>query len=56
MSRLLVLATPLPSSPASGEVLTPLVGRLPGKQLDRDTSPLAGEVGRGESPDHGALS
>ena len=39
--------TPLPASPARGEVRTVFVGRLVQKQLDRNTSPLAGEAGRG---------
>jgi len=40
--------TPLPASPARGEVLIEDVGRSVLKQLDRNTSPLAGEAGRGE--------
>ena len=50
-----VLLTPLPSSPARGEVPTEDVGRCACKQPDRNTSPLAGEDGRGVSPDHNVL-
>ena len=42
--------TPLPTSPARGEVPTVGVGYFVRKQLDRNTSPLAGEAGRGVSP------
>ncbi|AKR55018.1 hypothetical protein GCM10011321_17940 [Youhaiella tibetensis] len=45
-----MLLTPLPTSPARGEVLTVGVERFVFQQLDRNTSPLAGEAGRGVSP------
>ena len=46
--------TPLPASPARGEVLTAFVERLADQYLDRNTSPLAGEAGRGDSHGHPA--
>jgi len=50
MVSLVFAATPLPTSPAKGEVPTVGVGYFVGKQLDRNTSPLVGEAGRGVSP------
>ena len=44
--------TPLPSSPARGEVPTVIVEPASHQQLDRNTSPLAGEDGRGVSQTH----
>jgi len=50
MADPVLVAAPLPASPARGEVPTVGVGYFVRKQLDRNTSPLAGEVGRGVSP------
>ncbi|KFL25047.1 hypothetical protein JP74_21610 [Devosia sp. 17-2-E-8] len=44
------LPTPLPSSPARGEVPTVVGEPTAPNKLDRNTSPLAGEAGRGVSP------
>ena len=46
--------TPLPASPARGEVPFVDVERFVRQQLDRNTSPLAGEAGRGVSHTHDA--
>ena len=47
MAEIVRLAIPLPSSPVTGEVLTASVGHSASNKLDRNTSPLAGEDGRG---------
>ncbi|MCF1740850.1 cobaltochelatase subunit CobN [Paradevosia shaoguanensis] len=46
------LPTPLPTSPARGEVPTGDVESGAPHNLDPNTSPLAGEAGRGVSPTH----
>jgi len=50
MADLVFAAAPLPASPARGEVPTVGFGYFVRKQLDRNTSPLVGEAGRGVSP------
>ena len=47
MADMRLWRTPLPASPARGEVLTEVVERYVFQKLDRNTSPLAGEAGRG---------